>query len=132
MLVGRCKSESIRDREAIVSQSSFIISNVSLPTLTITCVSRYRVRGRIILRRPIFQWDVGDVPCARKKHPWVVAGKILWPPFATPSVFPPTATPPDAVTGDETKDYHSSQKNVRQVTEDFFLQFFSLLAGWDW
>ena len=101
----------------------------SLPTFTILpLVSRYRERRRIILHRAIFQWDIGDIPCPCNKYSWVIAGKVFRFPSTTLPIFPSAATPPYAATRDEGKDYHGSQKNVRQTTKDFFLQFFSFLA----
>jgi hypothetical protein len=105
----------------------------SLPTFTIlSLVSRYRKRRRIVLHGTIFQWDIGDVPCTWNKYSWIVAGKVFRLSSAALPVFPPAATLPDAATSDESKEYHSPQKNVRQATKDFFLQFFSFLARWNW
>ena len=106
-----------------------VMLSKSLPTFTIlSLVSRYRERRRIVLHRTIFQWNIRDVPRPWNKYSWVVARKVFRLPSTTPPIFPPAATPPDAATRNEGKNYHTSQKNVRQVTKDFFLQFFSFLA----
>ena len=110
-----------------------VMLSKSLPTFTIlSLVSRYRVCRGIVLHRAIPQWDVWDTPCAWKKYSLVVAGKCFWLPSATLPVFTPAATPPDDETSGERKEYHNSQKNVRQATNDLFLKLFSFLARWDW